>query len=113
MMVPNRVPKEKEIIREKPARKIVQRRALEIMFVTGSGKYAIEIPKSPCKMLFKYDQYCPSKGSSVKPKVSRRAFIASGLSLPRNRAKIIAAGSPGISLGMKKLSVNAAHAAMK
>ena len=53
MMVPKRVPKEKEIIREKPARKIVQRRALEIMFVTGSGKYAIEIPKSPCKMLFK------------------------------------------------------------
>jgi len=48
-MVPNRVPKEKEIIREKPARKIVQRRALEIILVTGSGKYAIEIIKTLIK----------------------------------------------------------------
>ena len=53
MIVPNRVPKEKEIIREKPARKIVQKKALEIILVTGSGKYAIEIPRSPCKILLR------------------------------------------------------------
>ena len=51
-------------------------------------------------------------GSFVKPKLSRMASIASGFSLPLKRAKIMEAGSPGISLGIIKFKVNAANAAI-
>ena len=51
--------------------------------------------------------------ASLSPNVSLKASIASGFSFPLNLAKIIVAGSPGISLGMKKFRVNAAKAAIK
>ena len=41
------------------------------------------------------------------------ALIASGFSLPLNRAKIIDAGSPGINLGIIKFKVSAAKAAIR
>ena len=66
----------KEIIKEVPARKIVQKRPVDIILLTGSGKYAIEIPRSPWRMLFRYEKYWPNRGSSVSPNVSLRAFIA-------------------------------------
>ena len=83
------------------------------MLVTFSGKYAIEIPRFPSKILFRYVKYCPSRGSFVRPKVSLSAFIASGFNLPRKRAKIIEAGSPGMNLGIKKFRVRAAKEAIK
>ena len=64
-------------------------------------------------MAFKYDQYCSNIGSFVNPKLCLMALIASGFSLPLNRAKIIDAGSPGISLGMIKFNVKAAKAAIR
>jgi hypothetical protein len=64
-------------------------------------------------MLFKYEKYCCIKGASFKPNVFLRASIVSGFTKPLNLAKIIVAGSPGINLGMKKLSVSAAQAAIK
>ena len=52
-------------------------------------------------------------GSFVKPKLSLIASIASGFNLPLKRAKIIDAGSPGISLGIIKFRVKAAKAAIR
>ena len=52
-------------------------------------------------------------GSFVNPKLSLMASIASGFNLPLKRAKIIDAGSHGISLGMMKFKVNAAKAAIR
>jgi hypothetical protein len=60
-----------------------------------------------------YDTYWRHSGSSLKPKVSRSAAIASGSSLPWKRENIVASGSPGMRRGMTKASVTDAHAASR
>ena len=110
--IPANDPSINEIISEKPTSSKVQPNPDNMIVETFSGKYAVEIPKSPWKRCLKYKKYFFNNGSFVKPKVCFRASIASGFNFPLKLANITDIGSPGIKRGMKKFNVMAAHPAI-
>ena len=110
--IPANDPSINEIVSEKPTRSKVQPSPDNMIVETFSGKYAVEIPRSPWKRCFIYKKYLFNNGSFVKPKVCFRASIASGFNLPLKLANITDIGSPGIKRGMKKFNVIAAHPAI-
>src|ERR1043165_2173526 len=108
--VPIKVPNTNPKTVVMPTRPSVHHIAWRITDDTESGKNVIETPNLPVTVLRRYWKYWAMRLSwMLTPKATSKAFSADGLIRPWNLAIIATAGLPGISRGMKKLTVRAAH----
>ena len=108
---PSPVPSRKLITVVMPTSANVHGSASLITSDTGDGNTENDSPRSPCASCCQYLTYSLHRlAFGSMPNSTYSDCIASAFICPWKRASSDFTGSPGISRGMKKLMVSAAHA---